>query len=154
MATPTTPTQTGLSLIGLILAVVILITAGIAWKVNADKERKKRIEADHQAAMASLTAIDERLVDAFKLAAGASRITLTQPIASLQQIRRDASELTLSPCLDEARKNYVSGIAMATDGFINFQQNHDETEVKNQIEDGIDLIKDFRDRAPICQPGL
>ena len=102
----------------------------------AEKERQERIAAEKEAlakrledekrkddldkVSASLKALHSRWVDAERLAQSTARIALAQPVATLQEIKREADGIIVPPCLDEAKTNLINGMNSTIEGFIQF----------------------------------
>lgn len=93
-------------------------------EVEARAAQEKQRQRD--ALSASLKAVDDVLVrwdDAVKVAGTTSRIALSQPVAALQGLRRDAEQLTVPPCLDEGKVQLVQAMDKAVEGFLVFMRN-------------------------------
>lgn len=71
----------------------------------------------------TLDAILMKWDDAVKLAGNTSRIALSTTVATLQDIRREAAGLTVSPCMDQAKAQLVESMQSTIDGFIVFMRN-------------------------------
>lgn len=82
----------------------------------ADEKRKD----DFEKAAASIDSVYAKWLDAEKLAQSTARIALAQPVAALQQIKRDAEGMIVPPCLDAAKAHLVSGMNWTIDGFVQF----------------------------------
>lgn len=64
-----------------------------------------------------------RFNDANKVAGSTSRIALAQPVATMQAVHREASQLPAPPCLALGKEDLVSGMKDMVDGFLIFMQN-------------------------------
>jgi hypothetical protein len=64
-----------------------------------------------------------RWSDASKIAGTTGRIALAAPVATLQEVRREAEALSVSPCMDAAKELLVSSMQHTIDGFITFMRN-------------------------------
>ncbi|QSI33410.1 hypothetical protein GNX71_29125 [Variovorax sp. RKNM96] len=83
----------------------------------------KRQQDSLVAAQKSMDDLLVRWDDAVKIASSTSRISLSTPVALLQDIRRDAERLTLPPCMDGAKANLVSSMNSTIKGFMVFMRN-------------------------------
>lgn len=61
-----------------------------------------------------------RWEDAVRVAESTSRISLSTPVATLQSIRRETQELTVPPCMDEAKSTLVKSMDLTIEGFLTF----------------------------------
>lgn len=92
-------------------------------------ELEKRLAAEKAKSDALVTAnkaLDALLIrwdDALKVAHSTGRIALATPVASLQGLRREAAELTVSPCMDPAKALLEKSMQNTVDGFIVFMRN-------------------------------
>lgn len=85
------------------------------------QEQKQKDELSN-----SLKAVDsthERWIDAVKVAQSTSRIALSTPVAALQSIRRETQELTVPPCMDDAKTTLLSSMDLTIEGFFTFMTN-------------------------------
>jgi type II secretory pathway pseudopilin PulG len=132
-----------------ILVVLVAVVVG-SWQFseykarNAQKAEAERARDTERAALerrlaqekaqldvltTSSKALDSLLArwdDAVKLASTTSRISLPVQVAALQDIRRDASALTVPPCMDEAKVHLVNSMQATIDAFMAFMANEDK----------------------------
>lgn len=93
------------------------------------KELEKRVAQAKQqqdALKASASEIDAVLLrweDATKVALTSSRIALSGPVAALQAVRREADQLTVPPCMDQAKVALVTSMNSTIQGFLVFMRN-------------------------------
>jgi hypothetical protein len=67
-----------------------------------------------------LTAIEQRWADGIKLASSTGRGALSNPVANLQQIKRDLSLVQVSKCLEDAKPKLESHMENIIAGFFEF----------------------------------
>ncbi len=93
------------------------------------QQLEKRLAEEKQqrdALTASNKALDEligRWGDAVKVAGTTGRIALSGPVATLQNVRREAQQLTLSPCMDQAKSLLTQSMDSTVEGFLEFMRN-------------------------------
>ena len=99
-------------------------------KREAERKELEQRQLEEQAAQDALSETNRKLDallvrwnDAKTLAGTTGRIALAQPVAALQEIRRDVDALTVSPCMDEAKAHLVESMARTIEGFIAFMRN-------------------------------
>lgn len=99
-------------------------------KREAERKELEKRQQEEQAQQDALSEANKKLDallvrwnDAQTLAGTTGRIALAQPVAALQAIRRDVDELTVSPCLDEAKAHLLESMARTIEGFIAFMRN-------------------------------
>lgn len=93
------------------------------------QQLEKRI-AEEQQQRDALTAVNKTLDDligrwndAVKVAGTTGRIALSGPVATLQNLRREADLLTVSPCMDHAKGLLVQNMSSTIEGFLAFMRN-------------------------------
>jgi len=137
------------------LVMVILIAAGLfgGWyffgpcgvaRVNSANEDIGKILQQWSAANA--------------VAGNTSRIALDGPIMRLQEIRQQASELKVPPCLEDAKHNLVLGMDEAIDGYLAFMRQANNTLVESKFSNAAlymgqvaDKLQDVKSCAPFCK---
>ena len=141
--------ERGFGFLHLILALIVVVAALGFWKHQSKKmeaqaaeqlrletEQKRKVSEEREAlakrleaegrkdefekSIASLKGIRGRWQDAERLAQSTSRIALAQPVASLQQIKRETEGIVVPPCLDAAKGHLVSAMNWTIEGFIQF----------------------------------
>lgn len=88
-------------------------------RLALDKAQSDALSASNK----SLDALLARWDDAVKLANTTGRIALAPPVAALQTLRREAGDLTMSPCMDPAMEMLEKSMQSTIDGFIAFMRN-------------------------------
>lgn len=84
-----------------------------------EKQRRDALASANQA----LDSLLGRWDDAVKLASNTSRIALSGPVTTLQSIKREAERLTVSPCMDQAKRLLLKSMESTTEGFLEFMRN-------------------------------
>ena len=129
-----------------IVLVLVAVVIG-AWQYSEHKAATRRAVEAQQKMDAERVALEKRLAeekakkdvlvtsskaldavlarwdDTVKLAGTTGRIALSTPVATLQEIRRDAAALTVPPCMDQAKEKLVASMQGTIDGFIAFMRN-------------------------------
>lgn len=83
------------------------------------EERERELLAK---AEKDLERLHSRWKDASALAASTARIALATPVASLQAIRRETSEMVVPVCLDGAKAALLQGMDKEIEGYMIFMQ--------------------------------
>lgn len=90
---------------------------------------EKRL-AEAQQARDALTAANKsvddligRWEDAVKIAGTTGRIALSGPVSAMQALRRDAEQITVSPCMDQAKGHLVKHMGSTIEAFLVFMRN-------------------------------
>lgn len=99
----------------------------------ADRKLAEAKRSEAQKAINALNTIMRKWDDASKLADITSRGALAAPVASLQAIRREAQDLTVPPCADDAKKLAVQAMDMSINGFMVFMQSADMKYEANKL---------------------
>lgn len=90
------------------------------------ERRQAQEKAQNDALKSSLKTVDDlaaRWDDAVKVALTSGRIALPSPVGILQSTRREAEQLTVPPCLDEAKAQLVKSMNSTIEGFLVFMRN-------------------------------
>ncbi len=93
------------------------------------KQLEKRLAEERQqrdALTTSNNAIDSlmaRWVDATKVAGTTGRIALSGPVTTLQTLRRETEQLTVAPCMDQAKSLLVQSMGSTIEGYLVFMRN-------------------------------
>jgi type II secretory pathway pseudopilin PulG len=123
------------------------------------KETERRVAQEKEqrdALTTSLKAADDLLVrwdDAVKLASTSARVALSGPVSALQSIRRDAEQLTVPPCLDQARPILVQSMGNTIDGFLAFMRNElklGDVLARGYLEDAAKQMATFKEGRAAC----
>lgn len=93
-----------------------------ALEEQANKAKKGQTDPLAQA-LKQFDDLDTRFTDARKVAGSTSRIALSQPVAALQALQREAANLQAPPCLDQGKTSLVQAIKETVDGYLIFMQN-------------------------------
>lgn len=67
-----------------------------------------------------------RFYDATRVAGSTSRIALAQPVATMQALHREATQLAVPPCLAIGRDDLIEAMTAHVDAYIAFMQNRDK----------------------------
>lgn len=87
-------------------------------KRQEEEKNKKVLEK----ATADLNRLRERWRDASELAGSTARIALANPVAALQALRRETTEMVVPACLDDAKAELSDAIDQEIQGFMAFMQ--------------------------------
>lgn len=90
------------------------------------ERRQAQEKAQNDALKSSLKTVDNlaaRWDDAVKVALTSGRIALPGPVGILQSTRREAEQLTVPPCMDEAKVQLVKSMNSTIEGFLVFMRN-------------------------------
>ena len=90
------------------------------------ERRQAQEKAQNDALKSSLKTVDSlaaRWDDAVKVALTSGRIALPGPVGILQSTRREAEQLTVPLCLDEAKAQLVKSMNSTIEGFLVFMRN-------------------------------
>lgn len=163
----------------IIFLVLILGVAG-AWQFSEYKTRNAQKATAEQAREAERAALERRLADekaqkdvltvsskavdallarwddAVKLAGTTSRIALPTQVAALQDIRRDASALTVPPCMDPAKVHLVNSMQATIDAFMAFMRNDmklGEVFAQEKFDEARIAFAAFKDSRLSCTGG-
>lgn len=93
-----------------------------ALEEQANKAKKGQNDPLAQA-LKRFDDLDARFTDARKVAESTSRIALSQPVAALQALQREASDLQAPPCLEQGKTSLVQAMKETVDGYLVFMQN-------------------------------
>ena len=133
--TPSRATQFGLSGIGkLLLVVLIALVAVFGYrKYTASQLEKRQASArtEVQEAQKRLLTFSNRWGDASRLASSTSRIALSGPVATLQQLQREPGEIPVPKCLEQGRKHLAEAIRLEVESFLTFMS---DTETSGKIK--------------------
>lgn len=114
-------------------------------------EQKQKDELTNS--LKALDGIYERWGDAIRVADATSRIALSTPVATLQNIRREAQELTVAPCMDEAKTTLINSMDLTIEGFFIFMTNKDEIgkiAAGDLLNQGTERLKAFSEQRKQC----
>lgn len=115
------------------------------------QEQKQKDELSNS--LKAVDSIHERWVDAIRVADATSRIALSTPVATLQNIRREAQELTVAPCMDEAKTTLISSMDLTIEGFFTFMTNKGEIGklvAGDLLNQGTEKLKAFSEQRKQC----
>ena len=97
---------------------------------EAERQQLERRLAEEKRQRDALTsankALDDllgRWEDAVKVAGTTGRIALSGPVTTLQNLRRETEQLTVSPCLDQPKSLLVQSMGSTIEGFLTFMRN-------------------------------
>ncbi len=98
--------------------------------------------------------------DALAIAGSTSRISLSGPIADLQEIGRDTEDIEVTECLIPARSWLVYSIDKYTTAFLKFTSNEDDdvvsawiTGASSALDSYLEEISRVQECTPNCEPG-
>lgn len=91
-----------------------------SFEVQLAQEKAK---AEHDKAIEAVKKVYEKWKDAVILAESTPRISLPAQIARMQDIRREAADLTVPKCLSEGKSKLLSGMDKQLQGFLYFLTN-------------------------------
>ena len=129
-------------------------------RIDAERQELERRMAQEKeqrnALTSSLKSVDDLLArweDAVKVAGTSSRIALSTPVAALQATRREADQLTVPPCLDQAKEQLVQGMNSTIEGFLVFMRNElkiGDTLSQIHFEAAAQHMKTFKEGRAAC----
>lgn len=88
-----------------------------------EKSNKEATKSEYEKSIAALGAIHARWIDTVKLAESTSRVALSTPLASLQQIKRDTDSLLVPDCYTAKKTALVAHMESTIEAFIAFLSN-------------------------------
>ncbi len=102
-----------------------------AQQSRADQEREALKKAAEEAkakdilstTLKSADDVMSRWDDAVTIATSTARMSLSTPIANLQAIKRDATALTVPPCLAAGKTALIKGMELMLEGYLEFMAN-------------------------------
>lgn len=102
-----------------------------AQQTRADQEREALKKAAEEAkakdilatALKSADDLMARWDDASTVASSTARMSLSGTVANLQAIKRDATALTVPPCLTEGKAELIKGMELMLEGYLEFMAN-------------------------------
>lgn len=102
-----------------------------AQQTRADQEREALKKAAEEAkakdilasALKSADEIMARWDDANTVATNTARMSLSTPVTNLQAIKRDATALTVPPCLANGKAELIKGMELMLEGYLEFMAN-------------------------------
>lgn len=107
----------------------------------------KRVEPNGNmegpAEAAQLLAIYRRWVDAERLALSTGRIALSGPVATMQAVQREAENVKVPECLDDAKKSLVELTRKSVTALIQFMRKNEFDSMIYTIGDRGDLVRTF-----------
>lgn len=114
----------------LIILVIIVLVLGLGggsfgWYYYYGPCGKARVEEAGEKISDTL----DRWGDAEKIASSTSRISLSGPVADLQEIRRDTGNLEVPQCLETAREKLVLAMDSSIEGYLAFMSNESDFNV-------------------------
>lgn len=128
-------------------------------KESERKELEKRLlesKLQQDSLTATAKSIDELLArwdDALKVASSSSRVSLSGPVTLLQSTRREAEQLTLPPCMDEAKTSLVASMNSTIQGFVVFMRNElklGDTMARIEFEEAAKHMGAFKEHRATC----
>lgn len=91
-----------------------------------EEQAQKAEQAQRDVLVQALKKFDDvvvRFYDASRIAGSTSRIALAQPVATMQALHREASQIPAPPCLALGRDDLMAAMKEMVDGYIVFMQN-------------------------------
>lgn len=97
---------------------------------EALQEQERRVQQEQRDLLAqTLKRYDDvlaRFYDANRVAGGTSRIALAQPVAAMQALHREATQLAIPPCLATGRDDFVDSMRESIEAYLAFMENRDK----------------------------
>lgn len=93
-----------------------------AQAANAQKEQQDQ----YAQALKKFDDVLVRFDDASRVAGSTGRIALAQPVATMQALHREATQLPSPPCLATGRDDLIDAMKETVDAYIAFMQNRDK----------------------------
>ena len=134
-----------------IAVVAMVVVGGLGYGVYRYAENsalEKRL-ASYHAERESLAKLFMRFVEARDLATSTSRIALATPVAAMQALKREATELQLEPCLAGARNTLVHSMTSSIDGFLAFMRQESQA---GYFAAEQTLFVEYSRQAEACSP--
>ncbi|MEF8769409.1 hypothetical protein [Candidatus Accumulibacter contiguus] len=118
---------------------------------------QEKAKTEHDKAIDAAKKVYEKWKDAVILAESTPRMSLPAQIARMQDIRREASDLKVPKCLDEAKISLLSGMDKQIKGFFYFLGN--EAKVGDKLfaiefQSSLEDIKAFLVGLGACASGI
>ena len=91
--------------------------------------------------------------DASRIAGSTSRVALAQPVAVLQALHREASQLQAPPCLAQGKDAMVGGMRESVDAYLAFMLNSDKMgafSAQSHFEAAAPLFLKYYDLRKTC----
>lgn len=112
----------------------------------------ERARSEYDRAADAFRAVQTRWAEAHRVAGVTARVALAGPVATLQEVRRDAAALVLPTCLQGAQKKLLEGMQWQLDGYIAFMSDADigKTLAQGSFKMGDDLLTASRAEADRC----
>lgn len=143
----------------------------IAALAEAQRQQQRQEEEQRREEEAQLAAADERRMaletalkaidgqmtlweDAERVASTTGRIALSAPVTSLQTIRRDTAQLTVTTCLGPARDSLVKSMDATIEGFLAFMRNDlhmGEVLSRGYFDDASKEMAAYKQLRAICE---
>lgn len=110
------------------------------FRSDSNPQTDSRVNCDGY--LTRVQPILDRWDDANAVASSSSRIALSGPLAELQAIRRDAIELAVPTCANEAHKHLVAYMNATIEGYLAFAR-QDDASVELYLDTAITLQDNF-----------
>lgn len=111
-----------------------------------------------QAASVAFRDIITQWQDAYKIANSTARISLSAPVSAMQSLRRQATNITVPPCLDNAKRNLTDSMDETINGFLAFMAQKHESVVSSHFDNAQAQLEQFTTKlqtviacAPDCK---
>lgn len=123
------------------------------------KELEKRLsegKAQQDSLKAAAKSVDDLLArwdDALKVASSSSRVSLSGPVTLLQDTRREVEQLTLPPCMDQAKASLVASMNSTIQGFVVFMRNElklGDTMARIEFDEAAKHMEAFKEGRAAC----
>lgn len=118
-------------------------------RVAEEKQQRDVLSVSHKVVEDTLSRWD----DAVKVASTSSRIALPAPVGVLQAIRRDAEQLSVPPCMDQAKAQLVLSMESTIKGFLVFMRNElklGEVLAQADFDEAAKHMADFKTSRSAC----
>lgn len=122
------------------LVVVVFTLALIACSVPS-------IGCDSVAVANTFKPLTTEWADAVALASSAPRVSLADPVAKLQEIRRRTQALTVPACGEDAKVSLLASMDSTIEGFLGFLSNQPEATTQQHFATAAVHMQDFQGRV-------
>ncbi len=146
--------QKGMTLLHLLLIVVPISIILIFFLKNlsdsraeqsdlAKKQKQEHMLNDYKNSVTQLKDVYARWSDAMKIANSAPRVALANHIKDLQEIRRDAEKITVSPCISDLKSSLLLTMDSFSDAFISFLANESQEKTDANYKNANEVLGDY-----------
>jgi len=141
-------------LIIVIVLLVVVAGAGFGWYYFQGPCGTSKVNK----AIDDMSTVAEEFDDAFAVANSTARMSLSGPISEMQNVKRNADDIVVPVCLENAKQLLVGGMQTSIDGFIAFLGQEPDDVVTSYFVDAgqqlaiaTDEMETISECAPFCK---